>query len=262
GGAEGQRADAAAHGAGGVGAPCARRDEADLGRQHVGHRATAGGGGAVVGDGEGVGDVSAGRRRGRRALGDREIGHPLGGGRDHSRVVGGVGVLRGVGGRDGGGVGDRSRRRGIDVHDDREGLGGVGGQRAEVAGHGAGGGGVARARGDEADMGRQHISHRAAAGGGGAVVGDGEGVGDVSAGRGSVRRAVGGREIGHALGGGRGQRRVVAGVLSLHDALPIYGGGVGDRSRRRGIDVHDDREELGGAGGQRAEVAGHGAGGG
>src|SRR5439155_62366 len=187
GGAEGQRADAAAHGAGGVGAPCARRDEADLGRQHVGHRATAGGGGAVVGDGEGVGDVSAGRRRGRRALGDREIGHPLGGGRDHSRVVGGVGVLRGVGGRDGGGVGDRSRRRGIDVHDDGEGLGGAGGQGAEVAGHGAGGGGAARARrrSEERRVGKECRCR--GAGGGGDVVGDGEGVGDVSAGGGRCR---------------------------------------------------------------------------
>src|SRR5439155_1451372 len=257
GGAEGQRADAAAHGAGGVGAPCARRDEADLGRQHVGHRATAGGGGAVVGDGEGVGDVSAGRRRGRRALGDREIGHPLGGGRDHSRVVGGVGVLRGVGGRDGGGVGDRSRRRGIDVHDDGEGLGGAGGQRAEVAGHDRSeerGVGTGR---NEAHLGRQHISNRAAAGGGGAVVGDGEGVGDVSAGRRRNRRALGDREIGHPLGGGRGHGGVVGGAGVVREVGGRHGGGVGDRSRRRGIDVHDDREGLGGVGGQRAEVAGH-----
>src|SRR5438477_146392 len=101
----------------------------------------------------------------------------MGGGRGHSGVVGGVGVLREVGGRHGGGVGDRSRRRGIDVHDDREGLGGVGGQRAEVAGHDAGGGGAYGVGMGEEFRGGQFSSHRAAAGGGGAVVGDGEGVG-------------------------------------------------------------------------------------
>src|SRR5205823_3820985 len=262
GGVGGQRADAAAHSAGGAGAARARRDEADLDRQHVGHRAAAGGGGAVVGDGEGVGDVSAGRRRGRRALGDREIGHPLGGGRRHSRVVGGVGVLREVGGRHGGSVGDGPGRGRADVDDDREGLGGARGQRAEVAGHSAGGAGAPCARRDEADLGRQHISHRAAAGGGGAVVGEGEGVGDVSAGRRRGRRALGDREIGHPLGGGRRHRRVVGGAGVLRGVGGRHGGGVGDRSRRRGIDVHDDREGLGGVGGQRAEVAGHDAGGG
>src|SRR5439155_1167277 len=141
----------------------------------------------------------------------------LGGGRGHGGVVGGAGVLREVGGRDGGGVGDRSRRRGIDVHDDGEGLGGVGGQRADAAAHSAGGGGAPCARRDEADLDRQHISHRVAAGGGGAVVGDGEGVGDVSAGRRRGRRALGAREFGDPLGGGRGHSRVVGGVGVLRE---------------------------------------------
>src|SRR5204862_109402 len=160
-------------------------------------------------DGEGVGDVSAGRRRGRRALGDREIGHPLGGGRGHGRVVAGGGGLRVDGGRHGGGVGDRCRRRGIDVDDDREGLGGAGGQRADVAGYDGGGGGAARARRDVSYLGRQHTGLRAVALRGALPIGDGEGVGDVGAGRRRSRRALGDREIGHPLGGGRRHGRVV-----------------------------------------------------
>src|SRR5204863_2483222 len=85
------------------------------------------------------------------------------------RVVGGVGVRRVVVGGVGGGVVDRSRRRGIDVHDDREELGGVGGQRADAAAHSAGGVGAPCAHRDEADLGRQHVGHRAAGGGGGEI---------------------------------------------------------------------------------------------
>src|SRR5205823_11170973 len=183
---------------------------------------------------------------------------PLRGGRGRRRVVGGVGVLGRGGGGDGGRVGDRPGRCRVDVHDDREGLAGAGGQRAEGAGHGRGYVGAARGR-DEAHLRRQHIGHRAAAGGGRAVVGHGEGVGDVRAGGGGARRALRDRQIGQPLRGGRRRGRVVRGVGVLGRGGGGDGGRVGDRPGRCRVDVHDDREGLGGAGRQGAEGAGHGA---
>src|SRR5207248_2018287 len=135
----------AGHGRGYVGA-ARGRDETDRPPWRISQCAAAGGGGAVVDHGEGVGDVRARGGGARRALRDRQIGQPLRGGRRRRGVVGSVGVLRRVGGRNRGRVRDRPNRRRIDVHDDREGLAGAGGQRAEGAGHGRGYVGAARGR--------------------------------------------------------------------------------------------------------------------
>src|SRR5438128_155117 len=145
-----QRAEAAGHGAGRVDAPSGR-DKAHLGRQHVSHRAAAGGGGAIVGDDEGVGDVRARRGVRRRALRDCQVGESGdghgGGGGAGGAFVGGVALVRcddGVGAHGGRAVADRAGLHLAGAGERATGEGGSGGVRSEEdggGGEGRGGGG-------------------------------------------------------------------------------------------------------------------------
>src|SRR5438132_331640 len=183
-------------------------------------------------------------------------------GRGGSSVVGRVRV--GVVALYARGVGHGSCRHDRDVHDDIEAHARARDQRAEAAGHGAGRVDAPSGR-DKAHLGRQHVSHRAAAGGGGAIVGDDEVVGDVRARRGLSRRAlrdcqVGDSEDGHGGGGGAGGAFVGGvGLVRRDDGVRAHGGrGVADRASLHLAGAGERAAGEGGGGGIREEVDGAG----
>src|SRR5439155_827049 len=187
-------------------------------------------------------------------------------GRGGSSVVGRVRV--GVVALYARGVGHGSCRHDRDVHDDIEAHARARDQRAEAAGHGAGRVDAPSGR-DKAHLGRQHVSHRAAAGGGGAIVGDDEVVGDVRARRGLSRRAlrdcqVGDSEDGHGGGGGAEIGRAwCREMVRCDDGVGAHGGsGVADRARLHLGGAGERAGGEGGGGGIREEVGGGGGEGG